>query len=338
MSGIASLLLGESPAIRRIRDLIARIGPTNLPVLIQGPTGCGKELVALAVHLASGRRGEFVPFNVCAIADSMFEDALFGHLRGAFTGATHDVRGLLAQADRGTCFFDEISGLSTGLQAKLLRAIETRRFRPVGSRSDTGSDFRVVAASNEDVASLVQQGLFRDDLLHRFGKVVIRVPPLVARTEDIPLLTSRFLRECSELPRQISAAAVQRLQAYHWPGNVRELRSVVETAAHLSERETLGVEDVLPLLQQSGEREMRRPRSDFVLRRTLAAVEEAEGNVYAAASILGVNPTTVYRRLRRAANAPRPPEPLVAAGGASAAPPGATKRHSDGASDRQASA
>jgi len=160
-NGLDERIIGESQLIRELRSRIIRYAATNLPVLIQGPSGTGKELIAESLHTLSGRTGAFVAFNVCAVADTMFEDALFGHARGAFTGADRDRVGYLTEAHRGTVFLDEISGLSLSMQAKLLRAIETRRFRPVGARTDAVSDFRVIAASNEDIGDLVQQRRFR---------------------------------------------------------------------------------------------------------------------------------------------------------------------------------
>src|SRR6185436_15443756 len=189
-----SSLLGESPVMCRVRALIAMVAPTRLPVLVHGATGTGKEIVAAAIHAESGRRGAFVAFNVCAIGDSMFEDALFGHVRGAYTGAVQDAQGFLREANSGTAFFDEISGLALPLQAKLLRAIELGVFRPIGARHDATSDFRVVAATNEHIHDLVANGRFRADLAHRLGGVVIDLPPLAERVEDIGLLARHFVR------------------------------------------------------------------------------------------------------------------------------------------------
>jgi DNA-binding NtrC family response regulator len=292
---IEGLLLGDSLEIRRLRALIERVAPTNLPVLIEGPTGSGKELVARATHLASGRKGSFVPFNVCAIPDTMFEDALFGHVRGGFTGAVQDTQGYLTQADHGTAFFDEVGGLPLSAQVKLLRAIETREYRPVGARRDVRSDFRVVAATNESLESLQDGGAFREDLRHRFGKLVLRVPSLTERRQDVPRLAQHFLNECCEMAMQIAPRALATLVEYSWPGNVRELRTVIETAAILCDHSTINAADLLPLLQ--GPRQQ--VRLDFVLQRTLDVLAQVNGDVSAAAGILGVNKTTIYRRLRR---------------------------------------
>src|SRR3954470_19051267 len=194
---IGSAIVGDSSAIQQLRALIATVAPTRLPVLVEGPTGSGKELVAAALHQASGRRGRLVAFNVCAIGDALFEDALFGHVRGAFTGAANDSAGFLREADAGTVFLDEISGLPWALQAKLLRAVETGEFRPVGAARDARSDFRVVAATNEHLDDLVECGRFRADLKHRIGGVVISVPTLAERVDDIPDLTRYFARRAT---------------------------------------------------------------------------------------------------------------------------------------------
>lgn len=295
-------LIGDSLPMVRLRALIARVAPSPLPVLIEGPTGSGKELVARTIHRLSGRRGPLIAFNVCAITDSMFEDALFGHVRGAFTGAVHESPGYLAQANEGTVFLDEINGLSLASQAKLLRAIETREFRPVGGQRDVRSDFRVVATTNRPLFELQEHGEFREDLRHRFGKLVIRVPALADRHEDIEQLARAFLFGAN--PRAtISAAAIERLAGYDWPGNVRELRATVEAAAVLTEG-TIGSDDVASLLGDSNRQQV---RLDFAVRATIEAVARANGNVAAAARALGVNKTTVYRRLRRATLAARRP-------------------------------
>jgi transcriptional regulator with PAS, ATPase and Fis domain len=158
---LSDILVGASPAMQRVRSQVERFAPLDIPVLVSGPTGSGKELVGAALHRLSGRAGRYVPFNVCAISDTMFEDALYGHVRGAFTGAACETRGYLAEADNGTLCLDEISGLSLGLQAKLLRAIETKSYRQLGASADRRSNFRVVSATNEELSDLVRRGQFR---------------------------------------------------------------------------------------------------------------------------------------------------------------------------------
>jgi DNA-binding NtrC family response regulator len=295
-------LIGQSPPIQALRALIGRVAVTDLPVLIDGETGTGKEVVAAAIHRASGRPGALVPINVCAIAETMFEPTLFGHVRGAFTGATGASAGYLAESHRGTLFLDEISSMTPGGQAKLLRAIETRAFRPVGAQSDRHSDFRVVAATNEDLDALASTGRFRRDLLQRLRGIRLQLPPLRARREDIVLLVEHFLRGTAVLGgvrASIDAEAMRQLIAHEWPGNVRELRQVVECAVALAGDGRIGLTEVEPLLvgRPPGTGAWR--RQDFERHGLLRAMEANRGDIDAVALSLGVHRATVYRRLKR---------------------------------------
>lgn len=291
-------LIGESEPMRRLRATIALAAPTKLAVLIEGETGAGKELVAAALHAQSGRRGRFVAFNVCAIGDAMFEDALFGHVRGAFTGAVSDSPGLLREADGGTAFFDEVSGLAPLLQAKLLRAIETGQFRPVGARADVRSDFRVVAATNERLDELVRRNLFRADLAHRLGAARIPVPALRDRVEDIPLLVQQFISPAGAAPRRVTPGALRLLAARRWPGNVRELRQVVEWAAIVAgpDVDEGALDTALALRGATGGIELGGANDAEQLR---AALERCGWDKARAADELGVHLATVYRRIKR---------------------------------------
>jgi DNA-binding NtrC family response regulator len=308
-------LLGESEAIRDLRSLIERVARTSLSVLISGKTGSGKELVAQALHRGSRRDGALVAINVCAVTDSMFEAALFGHVRGAFTGAVGNSPGFLAEANGGTLFLDEISGLPAPAQAKLLRAVETKEFRPVGARMDRRSDFRVVAATNEELRGLAAAGRFRADLLQRLSAVTIRVPALRARADDIPQLVTHFAAGCSAgaTPATFSRTAIERLQAHHWPGNVRELRHIVECAIALAESSSIGVREVESLLGGGAGESMLARRDDHLRDELMCALEAAEWDVDAVARQLGVHRATIYRRLKRvspdmrSASAPRLP-------------------------------
>lgn len=293
-------IIGDTPAIRRLRTLILAIAPESVSVLIEGPTGSGKELVASALHELSGRRGRCVAFNVCAVTETMFEDALYGHVRGAYTGAASDAPGYLLEADRGTVFLDEISGLALPMQAKLLRAIETRTFRPVGARRDYRSDFRVLAATNENLDRLVQAGRFRLDLLHRLGEFVLHVPGLSERADDIPLLARHFLRSIhgSEQP-ELTADGIEALQQYHWPGNVRELRHVIVRAILLARGRAIGREVIRSVLPQAERSPATELREDFMARRLVEILSQVNGKVPPAATMLGVRRSTVYRRLKR---------------------------------------
>ena len=300
---IGNAIVGESGAIRHLRALIATAAPTRLPVLVEGPTGSGKELVAAALHEASGRRGRLVAFNVCAIGDSLFEDALFGHVRGAFTGAASDALGFLREADAGTVFLDEISGLPWALQAKLLRAVETGEFRPVGASRDARSDFRVVAATNERLDVLVSERRFRADLAHRIGAVVLQVPPLVERVEDLPLLVSHFLAGTGAAHLALAPEALAALQDHDWPGNVRELKQVVEWTAVLTDTHDgrcITADSVRTALAQRARARAAAIETPLVARRLLQLTLEHHGwNTVNAARALGIHRATLYRRMKR---------------------------------------
>ncbi len=299
---IAAILVGESPAMRGLRAQIARVAPSELPVLIQGPTGAGKELVAYALHRASRRPGEFVAFNVCAIPDSMFEDALFGHVKGAFTGAVSDSSGYLLEAHRGTALLDEVSGLGLGGQAKLLRAIETKRFRPVGGRTDRTSDFRVISATNEDLTMLASQGRFRSDLVHRLAGAVLRVPPLKERREDIPLLAQHFLQQLIDQNRSRAAltmGALRALQDYDWPGNVRELKHVIARAMVLAVRPRIVSDDITAALRMGLSNSQADRHADSQRHQLTELLASVGWRREDAAKQLGVHPVTLYRRMRR---------------------------------------
>jgi len=297
---VHEILLGGSAAIRKVRALVERVAPTDLPVLIAGPTGSGKELVAQAIHAASGRAGRLVSFNVCAIAETMFEDAIFGHVRGAFTGALNSAPGFLREAHGGTAFLDEIGGLSASAQAKLLRAIETREFRPVGASTDVRSDFRLIAAANEDIWSLEQAGRFRADLAHRLSAFVIRVPPLREHAEDIPLLALAFLREMgADSDVFIGKDAIHLLTRYEWPGNVRELRHVVRSAMTLGGNGQLRADDIRETLSWRARPSSPPPQRSHADRRLVEVLEQCGWDTDEAARQLNVHRTTVYRRMKR---------------------------------------
>jgi two-component system NtrC family response regulator len=290
-------LVGESAPMRQLRALIARVAPTRLPVLIEGPTGSGKELVAAQLHCASGRTGSLVAFNVCAIGESMFEDALFGHVRGAYTGAIGEAMGYLREANGGSAFFDEVSGLPLPLQAKLLRAIETGVFRPIGAARDARSDFRPIAATNDDLTELVRHGRFRADLWHRMSGVVLRVPALVDRIDDVPLLARHFLGAAARVTDDAMAALMSRA----WPGNVRELRQVLEAASVFAN----GAIDAVAIAAAVANRGTSAPNANSPARslaersELVAVLESAAWDTGRAASELGIHRATMYRRMKR---------------------------------------
>jgi two-component system NtrC family response regulator len=299
MSATSAALIGTSAAIVRLRTLVDRIAPTRLAVLVQGPTGAGKELVAARLHHASRRTGPFIAFNVCALGESMFEDALFGHVRGAYTGALTESAGLLREANGGSAFFDEISGLPHAQQTKLLRAIETGVFRPIGSPRDVHSDFRPVAATNEDLPALVADGRFRADLLHRLSGIVLTVPPLRERVDDIPILALHFARLLNP-SASLTAGAERLLQERAWPGNVRELRQVIESAMIFAGT-VLDVDAIETALRHRSvvpapaePAPSARERDELV-----ALLEDAGWNTRRLARTLGIHRATVYRRAKR---------------------------------------
>lgn len=293
-------LIGSSSPMRALRALIARVAPLRMPVLIEGATGTGKELAAALLHRDSGRTGSLVAFNVCALGDSMFEDALFGHVKGAYTGAVGESLGFLREANGGTAFFDEISGLPLPLQAKLLRAIETGVFRPIGAARDAMSDFRAVAATNEYLRELVEAGRFREDLMHRLSGITVRMPTLAERVDDIPELVRHFVRRAAPGEMPIAPRAITLLQETPWPGNVRELRQVIDASVAFAHRE-LDTQAVYAALAHRSA-SVARPRqvTELAERRELVTVlERALGDTGRAAQILGVHRATVYRRMRR---------------------------------------
>lgn len=297
---IDELLLGNSDAIRRVRELIQRIAPTGLSVLLQGPTGSGKELAARALHIASKRSGDLVAFNIRAIADTMFEDALFGHVKGAFTGAAAESPGYLAEANGGTLFLDEIAGLEMSAQAKLLRAIEIGVFRPVGAKMDRRSDFRVICASNDVLEQEARRGRFRLDLLQRMSGVVIPMPLLTARPDDIPLLAKHFLsktKRAQAMPR-LSDGALRILQAHSWPGNIRELQQVLERATAFATTPYLGCQDIEDALRSGYYSSA--PTTDSIERqRILTVLVESGWDTKTAADTLEMHRGTLYRHMKR---------------------------------------
>ena len=305
-AALAGVLIGDSPAMCETRELIDRLGPTSLSVRIEGPTGVGKELVAQSLHQVSGRRGNLVAVNASAIPDSIFESLLFGHVRGAFTGAMTDHVGHLTEAHSGTLFLDEIGELTLQLQAKLLRVLETRVFRKVGSRHDETSDFRLVVATNANLSKAVADGRFRADLAYRFGAAVIRVPALRERVSDIPVLAAHFAHLAFGQSSRLSNEAVQSLMAYDWPGNVRELRHVIELATQFSDGDCLTADSitaVLRLQSHSSETAVAAPelpeRHSAERRALIQCLERNNWHVPSAAREIGVTKKTIYVRIQR---------------------------------------
>src|SRR5881398_1405953 len=238
-----SNIIGRSARMQEIFSVVGRIAKTSSTVLISGDSGTGKELIARAIHYNSGRRGKFVSINCGALPETLLESELFGHERGAFTGAIREKRGLFAEADRGTIFLDEIGETSTAMQIKLLRVLQDRIVRRVGSNIESAVDVRVIAATNRDLAESIQRGTFREDLFYRINVIPITLPPLRQRREDIPLLVEHFITKYSKsmgVPlKRISSDAMRSIEKYHWPGNVRELENVIERMIALEPAEVL---------------------------------------------------------------------------------------------------
>jgi two-component system, NtrC family, nitrogen regulation response regulator NtrX len=319
-------MVGESFAMRRLREQVAMAAPTNGRVLIYGENGTGKELVARTVHAMSHRKAaSFVEVNCAAIPEELIESELFGHVRGAFTGAVSDRRGKFETADGGTIFLDEIGDMSLKTQAKVLRVLQEQTMEAVGGTTRIRVDARVLAATNKDLQAEIRQGNFREDLYFRLNVVPIFVPPMRERQEDIPLLAHHFMaefaREYGRRPKQLEPDAIAVLQEYSWPGNVRELRNVIErlvimvpgdaiAAADLGFLETVGPRSISasdggalrPTLHEARERFER----DLILR-TLA---EQQGNMSRTAEVLGVERSNLYRKMRTFGIAPsrRPDE------------------------------
>jgi two-component system response regulator PilR (NtrC family) len=238
-----SNIIGKSAKMQEIFSIIQRIARTTSTVLISGESGTGKELIARAIHYNSDRRGKFVSINCGALPENLLESELFGHERGAFTGAVREKRGLFHEADRGTIFLDEIGETTTVMQIKLLRVLQDRVVRKVGSNTGTQVDVRVIAATNRDLSDSIREGSFREDLFYRINVIPINLPPLRQRREDIPVLVEHFLAKFGTAlgvpPRRISSDAMRMIEKYQWPGNVRELENVVERMLALETSEVL---------------------------------------------------------------------------------------------------
>jgi DNA-binding NtrC family response regulator len=306
---IEDIIAGKSPQMLEVFKTVARVATGRSSVLILGESGTGKELVARALHRLSPRRDRrFVPVNVSAIPEGLLESELFGHVRGAFTGATSSRRGLFDEAHLGTLFLDEIGDLSVALQAKLLRVLQEHSIKPVGGNEEHGVDVRLVGATHRDLEEMVRTGRFREDLYYRLNVVAISLPPLRDRREDIPILFRHFLRkyaqETGRPAPDLSPEALKRATDYWWPGNVRELENVVERAVLLSTQGVIGVEALPPrMLWRSEAASVERtefPRLDEMIRRYVREVlASTGGNQTRAAQVLGISRRTLHRMAAR---------------------------------------
>jgi len=303
-------IIGESPAIRSVIELIRQVAPSNLPVLITGESGTGKELVAAAIHNQSKRASKkYVAFNCAGQSESLLEDQLFGHVRGAFTGADRDREGVFEYASGGTLFLDEIGDMPLSMQAKLLRVLETGDVVRLGQNSDRDIDVRFVSATNQELKSRCESGEFREDLYFRINGAEIHVPPLRQRREDIPLLVNhalgKFTAEMDCPLPTMSEPAMLRLVAYDWPGNVRELINVVQRMAVMSTGHTIEIAQVPDEIRSSEQEDAYDVGSlagigldkleKEAIRQTLAMTG---GNREQTSTLLGIGERTLYRKLK----------------------------------------
>ena len=254
-----SNIIGRSRRMQEIFALIERVARTSSTVLLQGESGTGKELIARAIHYTSPRaKRRFLSVNCGAMPETLLESELFGHERGAFTGAVREKKGLFREAHQGTLFLDEISEMPTSMQVKLLRALQEKRVRSVGGHREEPVDVRIIAATNQDLTQLIDDNRFREDLYYRINVIPIELPPLRQRREDIPLLVDFFIKKyCDEMdlePKGISVEAMNLLEAYHWPGNVRELENLIERALALFSGPAITASDIPAQLSQGGRR------------------------------------------------------------------------------------
>lgn len=318
-------IVGKSPAITSIFELIKVVAPASASVLISGESGSGKELVARALHNASPRKNKpFIAINCTAIPEHLLESELFGHVKGSFTGAIADKKGLFEDANHGTLFLDEIGDMSLQLQAKLLRVLQDRQIRPVGSNTQKEIDVRIIAATHRDLKIMAKDGKFREDLFYRLNVVPIRVPPLRERIEDIPILVEAFIKKFatrnSSLVQAATPETMRILMAHPWPGNVRELENVIERAIVLSPGKFIEKNVVLGSALEEAQQNIDQLHAD---RPTLETLEEryiklimgeVKNKKDEAAQILGISRRTLYRKERIygmvSDDTPEPPEDL----------------------------
>jgi two-component system nitrogen regulation response regulator NtrX len=313
-------IVGESGAIGALQHQISLAGPTNGWVLIHGESGTGKELVARAIHRASKRAsGPFVEVNCAAIPQELIESELFGHEKGAFTGATGLKRGKFELADKGTIFLDEIADMSLATQAKVLRVLEGQEFQRVGGTKTLKADVRVIAASNKDLAEEIKKGVFREDLFYRLNVIPLEVPPLRERSDDIPRLVRYFLQEFSreygQKPKTVEDDALELFVRYPWPGNVRELRNIIERLIIMAPGETIRVPDVPPPLNRAPAARkaaegkdaaeafltiptLKEARASFEREYLVRKLKENDGNVSKTADAIGAERSNLHRKIK----------------------------------------
>ncbi|MFH1700214.1 MAG: sigma-54 dependent transcriptional regulator [Candidatus Zixiibacteriota bacterium] len=304
-------IIGNSKAIRDLKQVISRISTTNIAVLITGESGTGKELIAKVIHHHSERRkGAFVPINCSAIPENLLESELFGHVKGAFTSAVANKKGLFAEAHNGTIFLDEIGDLPGSIQAKLLRVLQEKEIRPVGGNTTSIVDVRVIAATNANLDKMVREGKFRDDLYYRLNVMPLHISPLRDRLEDIPSLTEYFLRkiqkEYERAPITLSTDGLELLLKHKWPGNVRELENTLKRAIALSGGDQIKYEDIIFISPRETELTYRpspldksRSLAETQKLQILNSLEENNWNYSLTANQLGIGRTTLWRKIKK---------------------------------------
>ncbi len=300
-------LIGKSPAMRKLFSFVEKIANSPGNVLLEGDTGTGKELIARAIHHTSIRKNKpFIPVNCAAIPEGLLESELFGHVKGAFTDAYSDKEGLFAEAADGTILLDEIGEMGIAIQAKILRAIQEKQIKPVGSNRSVSFDARVIAATNKKLKEAVAAGHFREDLYYRLNIFKIEVPPLRERREDIPLLVHEFLGRHAQngVQAEVGREVMRFFLDYPWPGNIRELENVIERCVFLAEDKIISLGD-LPkeMLVTCQEQDMFsfaeiKPLAEVEIKYIKYVLDKCEGNKQKAASLLGINRKTIHRKLR----------------------------------------
>jgi two-component system response regulator HydG len=313
---VFSGVLSRSPSMQTVYRVLRRVSKTDIPILIEGESGTGKELTAQAVHVNSNRKDKpFCPINCAGLAESLLESELFGHVKGSFTGATADRKGLFQRADKGTLFLDEIGDMPMAMQAKLLRVLEDGLVMPVGGSSPVRVDVRFISATNHDLAQLVEDKKFRQDLYFRIKGVSVTLPPLRNRPQDIPELFGFFLKEaCDELKRDIhliTEPAMRAMMSFSWPGNIRQLRNVVKVMVAMCDSDTLDLRDLPPEVSRVRQLQAPAESADYLqeeltgrplvdverehIRRTLELTGQ---NRTEAAKILQIGERTLYRKIK----------------------------------------
>jgi DNA-binding NtrC family response regulator len=301
-------LIGMSPRMDRVYKMIEKVSRRDHPVLILGESGTGKELVARSIHYQGLRKDKpFVPVECSALVPTLVESELFGYTKGAFTGAIQAKQGLMESANGGTLFLDEIGEMSLEMQAKLLRALQQKEIKPVGSTERRSINVRIVAATNRDLELGTKNGTFRQDLFFRLNVVQIKLPPLRERKSDIPLLVTTFLEKFSaecDTTRELTEDAMRRLMAYDWPGNVRELENAIERAVALGSGPHVSVNDLpsnlqYPTTERAPGKEELLPLEELERRAILSTLRQTGGDKQAAARTLGIGKTTLYRKLKQ---------------------------------------